>query len=150
MLTGKGPDAERQVSEPSALAQVERREVVLRILEAAKAPGATETDGSRLHAFGTKKAIASSLDGINTTDGEGNSALMLATVQGDRRAVRALLQAGADRTLEDGEGRTPLMVACGAGDTEMVAEFGLEDELLHEETTEARGRGGVGLSLAGV
>ncbi len=59
--------------------------------------------------------------GIDARDGNGRTALMLATLHGRRAAVNALLAAGADPNAADAEGTTPLQAAVAGGQPEIIA-----------------------------
>ncbi len=58
---------------------------------------------------------------IDARDGNGRTALMLATLHGRREAVDALLAAGADPNTADVEGTTPLQAAVAGGQPEIIA-----------------------------
>jgi len=59
--------------------------------------------------------------GIDARDGNGRTALMLATLHGRRAAVDALLAAGADPNAADAKGTTPLQAAVAGGQPEIIA-----------------------------
>jgi ankyrin repeat protein len=58
---------------------------------------------------------------IDARDGNGRTALMLATLHGRRAAVDALLAAGADPNAADAQGTTPLQAAVAGGQPEIIA-----------------------------
>lgn len=67
-----------------------------------------------------KGALAAGLD-VDARDGEGRTALMLATLNGQAGAVAALLARGADPSGADAHGTTPLQAAVAADEREIIA-----------------------------
>ncbi len=60
---------------------------------------------------------------VNTTDGEGRTALLIASLRRDHATAQRLLQLGANPDIGDRNGRTPLMVAAAQGDVKMLGEL---------------------------
>jgi ankyrin repeat protein len=58
---------------------------------------------------------------IDARDGNGRTALMLATLHGRGPAVEALLAAGADPNAADEQGTTPLQAAIAGGQPDIIA-----------------------------
>ncbi|MGH8266556.1 MAG: ankyrin repeat domain-containing protein, partial [Steroidobacteraceae bacterium] len=58
---------------------------------------------------------------INSRDSLGRTALMLATLQGQTKAVAALLAYGADPNAADARGTTPLQAAMAGNHADVVA-----------------------------
>ncbi len=60
---------------------------------------------------------------VNGAGADGRTALLIATLQGDRELIQRLLQAGANVDFADQTGTTPIMIAAEQGDMQLLRSF---------------------------
>jgi ankyrin repeat protein len=83
---------------------------------------------------------------LNGRDGEGRTALLIATQQADHALALGLLARGANVDLGDNRGLTPLMVAAGGGDLELLRAFITHSGKL--DATDSEGMSAIHYALA--
>ncbi len=82
---------------------------------------------------------------VNGAGADGRTALLIATLQGDRELIQRLLEVGANVDLADQSDTTPIMIAAEHGDVQLLRSF--LSRSTKPDTTDASGRSAIHRAL---